>query len=479
MFSNLADSLDKTFRNLRGVGKISESNITDALREIRLALLEADVEFNVAKEFVAHVKEKATGADVLKSIKPGEQIVKIFHDELAELLGGDQVGLDLTAPARILICGLNGAGKTTTSGKLALRLKKEGRRPLLVACDLYRPAAIDQLAVLGKQIDVPVYTPDASETDVVKVARDALKWAETQNHTLVIFDTAGRQEVDERLIEELKRLHEFLQPRETLLVADSATGQQAVSVARHFDEAVGITGIILTKLDGDARGGAALSMRAVTGKPIKFAGEGEKLDQLFEFHPNRMADRILGMGDIVGMVEQVASKIDEKDAMKSIQRLTEGKFDFYDFLDQMKMLQKLGDMKGLLGLMPGFNKIKKQIPDAAFDPKRLKRTEAIVLSMTPDERRRPEIIKASRRERIAKGSGTKLMEVNQLLKQFGEMRKMMRSPNKMKNMMKQMGGGMPGLGNMPAMGGKGGAGGPGGLGNLDDLLKNMKGKFPF
>ena len=479
MFSNLADSLDKTFRNLRGVGKISESNITDALREIRLALLEADVEFNVAKEFVAHVKEKATGADVLKSIKPGEQIVKIFHDELAELLGGDQVGLDLTAPARILICGLNGAGKTTTSGKLALRLKKEGRRPLLVACDLYRPAAIDQLAVLGKQIDVPVYTPDASETDVVKVARDALKWAETQNHTLVIFDTAGRQEVDERLIEELKRLHEFLQPRETLLVADSATGQQAVSVARHFDEAVGITGIILTKLDGDARGGAALSMRAVTGKPIKFAGEGEKLDQLFEFHPNRMADRILGMGDIVGMVEQVASKIDEKDAMKSIQRLAEGKFDFYDFLDQMKMLQKLGDMKGLLGLMPGFNKIKKQIPDAAFDPKRLKRTEAIVLSMTPDERRRPEIIKASRRERIAKGSGTKLMEVNQLLKQFGEMRKMMRSPNKMKNMMKQMGGGMPGLGNMPAMGGKGGAGGPGGLGNLDDLLKNMKGKFPF
>ena len=479
MFSNLADSLDKTFRNLRGVGKISESNITDALREIRLALLEADVEFNVAKEFVAHVKEKAMGADVLKSIKPGEQIVKIFHDELAELLGGDQVGLDLTAPARILICGLNGAGKTTTSGKLALRLKKEGRRPLLVACDLYRPAAIDQLAVLGKQIDVPVYTPDASETDVVKVARDALKWAETQNHTLVIFDTAGRQEVDERLIEELKRLHEFLQPRETLLVADSATGQQAVSVARHFDEAVGITGIILTKLDGDARGGAALSMRAVTGKPIKFAGEGEKLDQLFEFHPNRMADRILGMGDIVGMVEQVASKIDEKDAMKSIQRLAEGKFDFYDFLDQMKMLQKLGDMKGLLGLMPGFNKIKKQIPDAAFDPKRLKRTEAIVLSMTPDERRRPEIIKASRRERIAKGSGTKLMEVNQLLKQFGEMRKMMRSPNKMKNMMKQMGGGMPGLGNMPAMGGKGGAGGPGGLGNLDDLLKNMKGKFPF
>ena len=473
MFSNLSDSLDKTFRNLRGVGKISESNITDALRDVRLALLEADVEFSVAKEFIAHVKEKAMGVDVFKSIKPGEQIVKIFHDELAELLGGDQVGLDFTPPAHILLCGLNGAGKTTTAGKLALRMKKEGRRPLLVACDLYRPAAIEQLATLAKQIDVPVYRPDASEKDVVKVAKDALKWAETQNHTLIIFDTAGRQEIDERLVEELKQLHAFLQPQETLLVADAATGQQAVSVAKHFDEAVGITGIILTKLDGDARGGAALSMRAVTGKPIKFAGEGEKLDQLFEFHPNRMADRILGMGDIVGMVEQVASKIDEKDAMKSIQRLAEGKFDFYDFLDQMKMLQKLGDMKGLLSLMPGFNKIKKQLPDAAFDPKRMKRTEAIVLSMTPDERRRPEIIKASRRERIAKGSGTKLVEVNQLLKQFGEMRKMMRSPNKMKNMMKQMGG-MGDLGGLPGMGG-----GAGGMGGLGDIMKGMKGKFPF
>ncbi len=468
MFQSLSDSLDKTFRNLRGLGKISEKNITDALRDIRLALLEADVEFSVAKDFIARIKDQAMGVEVMKSIKPGEQIVKIFHDELAALLGGDQQPLDLNPPARILICGLTGAGKTTTSGKLALRLKKDGRRPLLVACDLYRPAAIDQLATLARQIDVPVYTPGPSETDVVKVAGEALKWAETQSGTVLIFDTAGRQEIDERLIEELKRLHSFLQPRETLLVADAATGQQAVSVARHFDEAVGITGIILTKLDGDARGGAALSMRAVTGKPIKFAGEGEKLDQLFEFHPDRMADRILGMGDIVGMVEQVAAKIDEKDAMKSIQRLSEGKFDFYDFLDQMKMIQKLGDLKGLMGLMPGFNKLKKQIPDAAFDPKRLKRTEAIVLSMTPDERRRPEIIKASRRERIAKGAGVKLMEVNQLLKQFGEMRKMMRSPNKMNKMMRQMGG-------MPGMSG----GGLPGMGGLGDIMKGMKGKFPF
>jgi signal recognition particle subunit SRP54 len=476
MFSSLSDSLDKTFRNLRGVGKISEKNITDALREIRLALLEADVEFTVAKTFISHVKEKAMGADVLKSIKPGEQIVKIFHDELADLLGGDQVPLTLDAPGHLLLCGLNGAGKTTTAGKLALRLKNEGRKPLLVACDLYRPAAIDQLATVGRQVGVPVYTPDASETDVVKVAKDALAWAATQRGDVILFDTAGRQEIDERLIEELKRLHAFLKPQETLLVADAATGQGAVSVARHFDEAVGIDGIVLTKLDGDARGGAALSMRAVTGKPIKYIGEGEKLDQLFEFHPGRMADRILGMGDVVGMVEQVAQKIDEKDAMRSMERFASGKFDFYDFLDQMKMIGKLGDMKGLMSLLPGFNKIKKQLPDAAFDPKRLKRTEAIVLSMTPDERRRPEIIKGSRRQRIAAGSGVTLVEVNRLLKQFGEMRKTMRSPKRMKKMMGGLGG-FPGMGGggFPGMGG-GGMPDPGDLGDLDKLLKGLGGK---
>ncbi len=457
MFSSLSDSLDKTFRNLRGVGRISENNISDALREIRIALLEADVEFSVAKDFIAKVKEKSMGEDVIKSIKPGEQIVKIFHDELAELLGGDQAPLDLTPPARILICGLNGAGKTTTAAKLAKRLKKEGRRPLLVACDLYRPAAIDQLATLAKQIDTPCYTPDSSETDVVKVARDAITWAEKQNGTVLIFDTAGRQEIDERLVAELKRLHDFVKPKETLLVVDSATGQQAVSVAKHFDEAVGITGIVLTKLDGDARGGAALSMRAVTGKPIKYAGEGEKLDQLFEFHPDRMADRILGMGDIVGMVEHVADKVNEQDAMRSMKRMQQGKFDFTDFLDQMKMIQNLGPLEGLLGMLPGFGKIKKQLPTGAFDNKKIKRTEAIVLSMTLDERRRPEIIKGSRRQRIAAGSGTSLMEVNQLIKQFGEMRKMMKSPGRMKDMMRQMGG--PGA--------------------MKDMMKNMGGKFPF
>jgi signal recognition particle subunit SRP54 len=463
MFQSLSDNLDKTFRNLRGVGRISEKNITDALREVRIALLEADVEFGVAKSFIEKVKEKSIGEDVLKSIKPGEQIIKFFNDELSELLGGDQAPLDLNPPARILICGLNGAGKTTTSAKLALRLKKEGRRPLLIACDLYRPAAIDQLATLAKQIDVPIYTPEATETDVVKVAKDALVWAERQNGTVLIFDTAGRQEIDQRLVEELKRLHAFLNPKETLLVADAATGQQAVSVATHFDEAVGITGIILTKLDGDSRGGAALSMRAVTGKPIKFAGEGEKLDQLFEFHPTRMADRILGKGDIVGMVEQVADKVNEADAMRSMQRMQEGKFDFTDFLDQMKMIRNLGPLEGLLGMMPGFNKIKKQLPADAFNNKKMNRTEAIVLSMTPEERRKPEIIKGSRRQRIAAGSGTSLSEVNQLIKQFGEMRKMMKSPSKMKGLMRQMGG----------------------AGGLGDMMKNMGGgkfpggKFPF
>jgi signal recognition particle subunit SRP54 len=304
---------------------------------------------------------------------------------------------------------------------------------------------------------VPCFTPQAGESDVVKVAREALAWAENQNGTVLIFDTAGRQEIDEKLVAELKRLHDFIQPKETLLVADAATGQQAVSVAKHFDEAVGITGIILTKLDGDARGGAALSMRAVTGKPIKYAGEGEKLDQLTEFHPSRMADRILGMGDIVGMVEQVAAKVDEADAARSMQRMQEGKFDFTDFLDQMRMIRNLGPLDGLLGMMPGFSKIKKQLPAGALDTGKIKRTEAIVLSMTHEERRRPEIIKGSRRQRIAAGSGTSLMEVNQLIKQFGEMRKMMKSPHKMKNMMRQMGG-MPGM---------------------KDMMKGLGGKLPF
>lgn len=465
MFSNLSDSLDKTFRNLTGSGKITEENVFDALREIRLALLEADVEFSVAKTFIENVREKAQGEDVLKSVKPGEQIVKIFHDELAELLGGDQAPLNLNAPAHILLCGLNGAGKTTTAAKLALRLKKEGRKPLLVACDLYRPAAIEQLAMLGAQAEVPVYTPELGEKDLVKVAKAALKSDAARQASVIIFDTAGRQEIDDALVQELKKLHKFVNPKETLLVADAATGQQAVSVAQHFDQAVGITGIILTKLDGDARGGAALSMRAVTGKPIKYIGEGEKIENLAEFHPERMADRILGMGDVVSMVENIADKIDHEQAEKAAKRMAKGKFDFEDFLGQMKMLQNLGPLEGILGMMPGFNKIKKQLPAGALDDKRIKHMEAIVLSMTLKERRRPEIIKGTRRKRIAKGSGRTLIEVNQLLKQFGMMKKMMGSKSKMKQMMQQMealggedGGGMGGLGGMLGGGGGGGRG---------------------
>lgn len=438
MFSNLSDNLQETFKKLRGHGKITEKNISDSLREVRLALLEADVEFSVAKDFIARIKEKALGETVLRSIQPGQQIVKIFNDEIAALLGGDAAPLDLNPPSRLLIVGLNGAGKTTTSAKLALHLRKEGRRPLLVACDLYRPAAIDQLVTLGKQIDIPVFRPEPGESDVLKVAQAALKWAEDQGGTVTIFDTAGRQEVDEALIEELKQLHRFLAPRETLLVADSATGQQAVNVAKTFDEIIGITGIVLTKLDGDARGGAALSMRSVTGKPIKFAGVGEKLSDFEAFVPDRMAGRILGMGDIVGLVERAAEAIDEDEALRMAERMKGSNFDFNDFLAQMRMMNRMGGMQSILGMLPG---IGEKLKGVNLDEKRMKRTEAIVLSMTPKERTRPEIIKASRRRRIALGSGVSVTQVNQLLKQFGQMRKMMRSKGKMSQMMKQFGGG--------------------------------------
>ncbi len=438
MFSTLSDNLQETFKKLRGHGKLTEKNISDSLREVRLALLEADVELSVAKDFIARVKEKALGETVLRSIQPGQQIVKIFNDEIATLLGGDAAPLDLNPPARLLLVGLNGAGKTTTSAKLALHLRKEGRRPLLVACDLYRPAAIEQLVTLGKQIDIPVFRPEPGETDVLKVAKAALKWAEDQGGTVTIFDTAGRQEVDGALIEELKQLHRFLAPRETLLVADAATGQQAVNVARTFDESVGITGIVLTKLDGDARGGAALSMRGVTGRPIKFVGVGEKLSDFEAFVPDRMAGRILGMGDVVGLVERAADAIDEDEALRMAERMKGANFDFNDFLAQMRMMNRMGGMQSVLGMLPGMGD---KLKGVNLDENRMKRTEAIVLSMTPKERTRPEIIKASRRRRIALGSGVTVTQVNQLLKQFGQMRKMMRSKGKMSQMMKQFGGG--------------------------------------
>ena len=432
MFSILADKLQDVFKDLRGLGKISEVNIADALREVRMALLEADVEFSVAKGFIARVKEKATGEAVLRSVSPGQQIVKIFHDELTALLGGDASPLNLEKPARILIVGLNGAGKTTTSAKLAKWLKKEGRAPLLIACDLHRPAAIEQLATLGRQIDVPVFTPQPGETDVVKVAKQALEWAHDQSGNVTIFDTAGRQEIDEVLIAEIRRLKEFLQPQEVLLVADSATGQQAVSVATHFHEALGLTGLVLTKLDGDARGGAALSMREVTQQPIKFAGMGEKLDQFEPFHPDRLAGRILGMGDIVSLVEKAAAAIDEDDARAMEEKLRTASFDLNDFLQQFKMIRKLGPLENLLSLLPG---VGNQIKDLNIDEKQMKRVEAIVLSMTHPERKNPDLLNARRRQRVARGSGTSVTEVNDLIKRFAEMRKMMKNMGKMKKMM--------------------------------------------
>lgn len=445
MFSQLQDRLEGVFKTLRGHGKLSEKNVSDATREIRMALLEADVDFAVTKLLIEKVKEEALGDKVLKSVTPGQQMVKVFHDAMVDVLGGDPVGLELTPPARILMVGLNGAGKTTTAGKLALWMKKQGRRPLLVACDLYRPAAIEQLATLGARIGVPVYRPTAGETDVLKVAKDALAWATTQNGTAIIFDTAGRQEIDDALIGELIGLQQFLQCREVLLVADAATGQQAVDVAQRFDEAVAISGIVLTKMDGDARGGAALSMRHVTGKPIKFAGTGEKPEQFEVFDPSRLAGRILGMGDIVGLVEKAAEAVEGGDMLKMAEKLKTGGLDLNDFLDQMRMMKKLGPLEGLLGMIPG---VGSKIKDLKVDEKRIKHIEAIILSMTPKERSRPEIINGKRRARISRGSGTSVAAVNNLLRQFGEMRKMMKNKGKMHQLMKQFGGGgMPfGLG---------------------------------
>jgi signal recognition particle subunit SRP54 len=434
VFSQLGDKLQEIFKDLRGHGKIGEENVEAALRQIRLALLEADVDFEVAKKFTARIKEKALGETVLRSITPGQQIVKIFHDELSILLGGDAAPLNLGEPHRILIVGLNGSGKTTSTAKLARLLKKQGRSPNLVALDLQRPAAIEQLATLGRQIDVPVFKPDPNEKNVQRAAASALQWHDKAGGNIDIFDTAGRQEVDVALIEELQQLKRFLEPQETLLVVDAATGQQAVSVAMHFNDALKITGIILTKLDGDARGGAALSMREVTQQPIKFVGTGEKLDQFEAFVPERLAGRILGMGDVIGLVEKAAETIEIEDATRLEEKLRRASFDFNDFLAQFKMLRKMGPLENVLGMLPGMS----NVPGLSIDEKQLKRTEAIVLSMTSEERTRPEILNARRRQRIARGSGSTVTEVNDLVRRFDQMRKLMKSTGKMKKMMAQM-----------------------------------------
>jgi len=435
MFPQLSDKLQEIFKDLRGHGVISESNIDAALRQVRMALLEADVNFQVARKFIARVKQKALGETVLRSIAPGQQIVKIFHDELVALLGGDAEPLHLEDETRILIVGLNGSGKTTSAAKLALLLKKQARMPFLVACDLQRPAAIEQLATLGRQIEVPVRVPDPGEKNVQRVAAAALEWTRTVTASSVqIFDTAGRQEIDDALMDELRALKEFLRPHEILLVADAATGQQAVSVASGFDAALSITGIILTKLDGDARGGAALSMREVTRRPIKFAGTGEKLEEFESFIPERLAGRILGMGDVVTLVERAAEAVEIEDAARLERKLRTASFDFNDFLAQFKMMRRMGPLENILGMLPGMSNVQ----GLSIDEKQLKRTEAIVLSMTKEERTRPNILNARRRQRIARGSGSTVTEVNDLLRRFDQMRKLMKNAGKMKGMLKQL-----------------------------------------
>ena len=437
MFDSLSNKLQAVFKNLRGFGKLTESNVADALREVRVALLEADVNYKVAKNVIERTKQRALGQEVLTSITPGQQIIKIVHDELVALMGGEEGGASggRTLPAgNWMMVGLHGSGKTTSSGKLAKLLSKNGRKPLLVACDVYRPAAIDQLETLGRQVQVPVFAL-RGETDIINIARQALTAAQMQGRDLVIFDTAGRLHIDEEMVQELVRLRDLVKPQEILLVADAATGQEAVNIAEHFDKALGLTGIVLTKLDGDARGGAALSMRAVTGKPIKFAGVGEKLDELEAFYPERMAGRILGMGDVVGLVEKAQEAFDATEADKIQQKIANQTLNLEDFLAQLQQLKKLGPLENLLGMLPGMGNIK----GLSLGDSQMKRVEAIVQSMTRPERRQPELLNASRRTRIARGSGTSVAEVNDLLKQFNMMKRMMKDMGKMQKKMAQTG----------------------------------------
>jgi len=429
MFDQLQERLEGVFRSVTGSARLTEENTQDALREIRRALLAADVEVGVAKTFVGRVKERALGVEVTKGVNPGQQIVKVVHEELVNLLGRETAPLELTGepPHVILVMGLQGSGKTTFCGKLALHLAGEGRRPHLVACDLQRPAAIDQLETLAGQVEVPAYTQRGTQ-DVVAVAREGLKAARENLADVVIVDTAGRLQVDEALMEQLAELESAVRPVEKLLVLDAMTGQEAVSIARTFDEKMGITGSVLTKLDGDARGGAALSMVEVTGKPIKFVGVGEKPTDLDVFHPDRVAGRILGMGDVLSLVEKAQADIDEAKAAQMEERIRKAEFSFEDFLDQLQQIKKMGSLKSIMGMLPGMNN--KALKSAKVDDRQLVKTEAIIHSMTPQERRNPQLLNGSRRKRIARGSGTTVADVNRLLKQFRDMKKMMRTLSK-------------------------------------------------
>jgi signal recognition particle subunit SRP54 len=449
MFENLTDKFERAFKVLKGQGQISEINVAETLKEVRRALLDADVNFKTAKEFTTTVKEKAMGENVLTSISPGQLMIKICHEQLVELMGGNEVEIDVKGnPGIVLMSGLQGSGKTTFSGKLASYLKtKKGKNPLLAACDVYRPAAIDQLHVLGEQLGVEVYS-NKEEKNPVKIAQAAVQHAKANGFNVVIIDTAGRLAVDEQMMSEIADVKNAIQPTETLFVVDSMTGQDAVNTAKAFDERINFDGVVLTKLDGDTRGGAALSIKSVVNKPIKFVGTGEKMDALDVFYPARMADRILGKGDVVSLVERAQEQFNEEEARQLQKKIQKNQFDFNDFLSQLQQVKKMGNVKDLMGMIPGMGKAMKgvEIEDDAF-----KHIEAIIYSMTPEERSKPDLINGARKNRIAKGSGTNIQEVNKLMKQFVDTKKMMKmmsNPKNMRNMMKQMkgaGGAMPGM----------------------------------
>ena len=438
MFENLSERLERSFKILKGEGSITEINVAETLKDVRRALLDADVNYKVAKTFTDTVKQKALGQNVLTSVKPGQLMVKIVHDELAQLMGGQARELKLSGrPSVILMAGLNGAGKTTLSGKLALYLKnKKSRKPLLVACDVYRPAAVEQLRVLAEQIEVPIYM-NLEEKDPVKIAREGIQEAKAKGYDTVIVDTAGRLAVDEELMQEIAAIKEATQPDDTLFVVDAMTGQDAVNTAKEFNDRLDYEGVVPTKLDGDTRGGAALSIRTVVDKPILFVGTGEKMEALDVFHPDRMADRILGMGDIVSLVERAQEQFDEKEALKLQRKIQKNQFDFNDFLAQIQQIKKMGNLKDLASMIPG---VGKALKDVEIDDNAFKGIEAIILSMTPRERQHPEILNQSRKNRIAKGSGTTIQEVNRLVKQFDQTRKMMKmvTGTKMGKMMARM-----------------------------------------
>ncbi|WP_314827071.1 signal recognition particle protein [Segatella baroniae] len=438
MFENLSHRLERSFKILKGEGKITEINVAETLKDVRRALLDADVNYKVAKGFTDAVKQKALGMNVLTAVKPGQLMVKIVHDELAQLMGGEEVPLRLDGhPSIILMSGLQGSGKTTFSGKLANLLKKKrNKNPLLVACDVYRPAAVEQLKVVGEQVGVEVYAEPGS-TDVVEIAKHAIQQAKAKGNDVVIVDTAGRLAVDEEMMTEISNLKNAVQPHETLFVVDAMTGQDAVNTAKEFNDRLDFDGVVLTKLDGDTRGGAALSIRTVVAKPIKFIGTGEKMEAIDVFHPERMADRILGMGDVVSLVERAQEQFDEEEARRLQKKILKNKFDFNDFLNQIQQIKKMGNLKDLAGMIPG---VGKAIKDVDIDDNAFKGIEAIIQSMTPKERMNPEVLNTSRRQRIAKGSGTNIQEVNRLIKQFDQTRKMMKmvTGNGMANMMRQM-----------------------------------------